>query len=164
LCEPPDNDVSHANTPHGAFDVRAAAAHGVRVHARGPKGEEIKLQLRTQIQPFHATGPWVEAHFESAIVPSQTAIVITDMWDKHWCKGATHRVRLIAQRMEPLLAVARSAGILIVHAPSNSGTSTRCCSWGCMQHVHSQPELWSASAVKVGTALRVGARSYRCHV
>ncbi len=57
----------------------------------GLKGEEIKLQMRTQIQPFHPTGPWVEAHFEAAIVPSKTAIVITDMWDKHWCKGATHR-------------------------------------------------------------------------
>ena len=70
----------------------------------GPNGEEIKLQLRTQIQPFHANGPWVEAHFEEAIVPSKTAIIITDMWDKHWCKGATHRVGLIAQKMEPLLA------------------------------------------------------------
>jgi nicotinamidase-related amidase len=86
----------------------------------GPKGEEIKLQLRTRIQPFHRTGPWVESHFEAAIVPSKTAILITDMWDKHWCKGATHRVGLIAQRMEPLLAVARSAGILIIHAPSET--------------------------------------------
>jgi nicotinamidase-related amidase len=86
----------------------------------GPKGGEIKLQLRTQIQPFHGTSPWVESHFEADIVPSKTAIVITDMWDKHWCKGATHRVGLIAQRMEPLLAVARSAGILIIHAPSET--------------------------------------------
>ena len=86
----------------------------------GPRGEEIKLQLRTQIQPFHRTGPWVESHFEAAIVPSKTAIVVTDMWDKHWCKGATHRVGLIAQRMEPLLAVARGAGILIIHAPSET--------------------------------------------
>ena len=86
----------------------------------GPNGEEIKLQLRTQIQPFHANGPWVEAHFEEAIVPSKTAIIITDMWDKHWCKGATHRVGLIAQKMEPLLQVARGAGILIIHAPSET--------------------------------------------
>src|SRR5271156_907765 len=86
----------------------------------GPQGEEIKLQLRTQIQPFHRTGPWVESHFEAAIVPSKTAIIITDMWDKHWCKGATHRVGLIAGKMEPLLAIARGAGILIIHAPSET--------------------------------------------
>lgn len=85
-----------------------------------PTNQEIKLQLRTQVQPFHANGPWVEAQFESAIVSSKTAIIITDMWDKHWCKGATHRVGLIAQRMEPLLALARDAGILIIHAPSET--------------------------------------------
>ncbi|MGC2402796.1 MAG: hypothetical protein WA510_23590 [Acidobacteriaceae bacterium] len=78
------------------------------------------MQLRTQIQPFHANGPWVEAYFEEAIVPSKTAVIITDMWDKHWCKGATHRVGLIAQKMEPLLEVARGAGILIIHAPSET--------------------------------------------
>ena len=35
---------------------------------------------------------------------------------------------------------------------------------GPCQHVHPQPELWCAAAVEVGTALRVGARSHRCHV
>jgi nicotinamidase-related amidase len=80
----------------------------------------IKLQLRTQVQPFHTNGPWVEAQFESAIVPAKTAIIITDMWDKHWCKGATYRVGLIARKMEPLLSLARAAGILIIHAPSET--------------------------------------------
>src|ERR1700686_2622258 len=80
-----------------------------------PINEPMDLQLRTQVQPFHANGPWVEAQFESTNVPAKTAIIITDMWDKHWCKGATHRVGLIAQRMEPLLSLARSAGILIIH-------------------------------------------------
>jgi nicotinamidase-related amidase len=85
-----------------------------------PINEPIKLQLRTQVQPFHSNGPWVEAQFESAIVPAKTAIIITDMWDQHWCKGATHRVGLIAERMEPLLSLARGAGILIIHAPSET--------------------------------------------
>jgi nicotinamidase-related amidase len=86
----------------------------------GSKGEEIKLQLRTRIQPFHANGPWVETHFEQAIDPAKTAIIITDMWDQHWCKGATHRVGLIARKMEPLLQAARGAGMLIIHAPSET--------------------------------------------
>src|SRR5258708_37661163 len=86
----------------------------------GPGHAEIQLRLRTWIQPFHATGPWVEAHFDENIAPAKTAIIITDMWDQHWCKGATHRVGLIAQKMEPLLEQARSAGILIIHAPSDT--------------------------------------------
>ena len=100
----------------------APACRGVS-HARPAvtaSHDEIKLPLRTQIQPFRANGPWVEAQFEATLVPSKTAIIITDMWDQHWCKGATQRVGLIAQRMGPLLAVARGAGILIIHAPSET--------------------------------------------
>jgi nicotinamidase-related amidase len=82
--------------------------------------KELELPLRTRIQPFHAGGSWVEAQFEEAIVPAKTAIIVTDMWDKHWCQGATHRVGLIAQKMEPLLTQARAAGILIIHAPSET--------------------------------------------
>jgi nicotinamidase-related amidase len=98
----------------------AFTASGWMAAAAPPNNEDIKLPLRTQVQPFHENGPWVEAQFESAIVPAKTAIIITDMWDKHWCKGATQRVGLIAQRMEPLLALARGAGILIIHAPSET--------------------------------------------
>jgi nicotinamidase-related amidase len=86
----------------------------------GSPGDQIRLPLRTQIQPFHGHGPWVEAQFEQTLLPQKTAILITDMWDKHWCEGATHRVGLIAQRMEPLLGLARGAGVLIIHAPSET--------------------------------------------
>jgi nicotinamidase-related amidase len=86
----------------------------------GTEHAGIQLRLRTWIHPFHATGPWAEAHFDENIVPAKTAIIITDMWDEHWCKGATHRVGLIAQKMEPVLQQARRAGILIIHAPSDT--------------------------------------------
>jgi nicotinamidase-related amidase len=85
-----------------------------------PSSTEAQLQLRTRIQPYHESGPWVEAHFESTIVKARTAIIITDMWDKHWCAGATSRVAQIAQRMEPVLQEARRAGILIIHSPSDT--------------------------------------------
>jgi nicotinamidase-related amidase len=42
------------------------------------------------------------------------------MWDKHWCTGATNRVEQITKRMEPVLEEARRAGILIIHAPSDT--------------------------------------------
>lgn len=85
-----------------------------------PAGQGIGLRLRTRIQPFHAAGPWVEGYVDTTLIPAHTAIIITDMWDKHWCKGATQRVGLIAQKMEPLLKQARGAGILIIHAPSET--------------------------------------------
>ncbi len=81
---------------------------------------EIRLRLRTRVEPYHESGPWVEAQYEGAIHPSTTAIIITDMWDKHWCAGATRRVAEIARRMEPVLEEARRAGILIIHSPSET--------------------------------------------
>jgi nicotinamidase-related amidase len=81
---------------------------------------ETPLRMRTRIQPFHESNQWVEAYFDSSINKSKTAIIITDMWDKHWCRGATKRVGEIAQKMEPVLERARQAGILIIHAPSET--------------------------------------------
>ena len=83
-------------------------------------GRETRLQFRTRVRPFHDDGPWSEANFEASIVNAKTAIVITDMWDKHWCAGATERVAQIAEKMEPVLESARRAGILIIHAPSET--------------------------------------------
>ncbi|HEU0173381.1 MAG TPA: isochorismatase [Blastocatellia bacterium] len=83
-------------------------------------GESARLQLRTYVRPFRGSDSWVEARFEQTIVNSRTAIIITDMWDKHWCAGATERVKQIATKMEPTLDEARRAGILIIHAPSDT--------------------------------------------
>ena len=49
----------------------------------------------------------------------ETALIICDMWDKHWCKGATRRVAEMAPRMNEMISKAREAGALIVHAPSS---------------------------------------------
>ena len=84
------------------------------------RGSDMRLLLRKQIQPYGASDTWTEANFEQNLAPAKAAIVITDMWDKHWCRGATERVAKIAVRMEPLLEKARAAGILIIHAPSET--------------------------------------------
>ncbi len=50
---------------------------------------------------------------------TETAIIICDMWDKHWCKGATERVAELAPVINDVITVARNKGALIVHAPSD---------------------------------------------
>jgi nicotinamidase-related amidase len=50
----------------------------------------------------------------------QTAIVVCDMWDKHWCPGATARVGEMVGRMNELLIAARKKGALIIHCPSDT--------------------------------------------
>ena len=51
---------------------------------------------------------------------SSTAIIVCDMWDKHWCTGATRRVGKLVESMEPFLQQARAAGIQIIFAPSET--------------------------------------------
>jgi nicotinamidase-related amidase len=56
----------------------------------------------------------------SRLDPDKTAVIVCDMWDKHWCKGATERVGELVTRMAPFLETARKRGIQIIHAPSDT--------------------------------------------
>ena len=51
--------------------------------------------------------------------PAKTAIIICDMWNQHWCQGATRRVGEIAPAMNATVAAARAKGVLVIHAPSS---------------------------------------------
>ena len=51
--------------------------------------------------------------------PSQTAIVIVDMWDDHHCRSAAARVAEMALKMNEVVKAARDRGMLIIHAPSD---------------------------------------------
>jgi hypothetical protein len=42
--------------------------------------------------------------------PAKTAIIICDMWDHHWCKGASARVAELAPHMNRVLNIARGKG------------------------------------------------------
>jgi nicotinamidase-related amidase len=50
----------------------------------------------------------------------RTAIIVCDMWDKHWCASASRRVNELAPRMNYVLNAARNRGVVIVHAPSDT--------------------------------------------
>jgi nicotinamidase-related amidase/type 1 glutamine amidotransferase len=52
--------------------------------------------------------------------PKKTAVVICDMWDQHWCAGATRRVADMAPRMNEVVNTLRDKGALIIHAPSDT--------------------------------------------
>jgi nicotinamidase-related amidase len=81
---------------------------------------DVSLPLRSRHEAFRGSGQWQEFRFTWAIAPEQTAIVICDMWDKHWCRGATERVGLLVEKMEPVLEAARKSGMTIIHAPSET--------------------------------------------
>src|ERR687884_237954 len=64
---------------------------------------EMHLKLRTRTHLFKNSSEWTAATVEKTIPARHTAIIICDMWDKHWCQGATTRVEDLARRMEPVL-------------------------------------------------------------
>jgi len=51
---------------------------------------------------------------------SQTAIIICDMWDAHTCSMSAQRVTAMAPRMNQVISVSRSLGVMIIHAPSDT--------------------------------------------
>jgi nicotinamidase-related amidase len=51
---------------------------------------------------------------------AETALLIVDMWDRHWCAGATRRGAAIAPRIDALAKAVRARGGLVVHAPSDT--------------------------------------------
>ncbi len=51
---------------------------------------------------------------------AQTAIIVCDMWDDHTCRLSAQRVAALAPRMNQVLSTARSLGVTIIHAPSDT--------------------------------------------
>jgi nicotinamidase-related amidase len=51
---------------------------------------------------------------------AQTAIIICDMWDAHTCSLSAQRVQAMAPRMNQVVSAARSLGVMIIHAPSDT--------------------------------------------
>lgn len=51
--------------------------------------------------------------------PKQTALIVCDMWDDHWCKSASRRVAELAGPLNAAVRDARAKGVFIIHAPSS---------------------------------------------
>ncbi len=82
--------------------------------------QDVRIPLRTRVQPFKGTDLWESAELNGSFPAAHSAIIICDMWDKHWCGGANLRVAELARRMDPVLQQARVAGVLVIHAPSET--------------------------------------------
>ena len=80
----------------------------------------LRLNLRTRVEAFKGSSDWQEVHITQNLPVAHTAILICDMWDEHWCSGASRRVDALALRMNPVIEKARAAGIQIIHAPSET--------------------------------------------
>lgn len=78
--------------------------------------DSISLQLKKRVKDASGVK---DVYSVQNLVPSQTAVIICDMWDRHWCKGATERVTEMAPAINRFVNAARAKGMFIVHAPSD---------------------------------------------
>lgn len=82
--------------------------------------ERLELRTRYQQSIEGHDGAYRVVEKSATWDPTQTAIIICDMWDAHWCQGASRRVAEMAPRMNETIAAARKRGVLIIHAPSET--------------------------------------------
>lgn len=88
------------------------------VNAAG--SDSISVVLRTRRASTESSSGWTPVERTETWNPAKTAIVVCDMWDKHWCPTATARVAELAPEMNKVAAAARRKGVLIVHSPSET--------------------------------------------
>ncbi|MBW3542194.1 MAG: cysteine hydrolase family protein [Planctomycetes bacterium] len=80
----------------------------------------LKLRLRSRVEVPAQSGQWRENVREVEWEVAETAIIICDMWDSHYCESAAQRVEEMVPRMNSVITAARNHGVFIVHAPSGT--------------------------------------------
>ncbi len=82
--------------------------------------KSLKLKLRFRQETGPASGRWHTLNQAAEWDAKKTAVVICDMWDKHWCQMSTERVGQMAPRVNDFVKSARQRGALIIHCPSDT--------------------------------------------
>ena len=85
-----------------------------------PGNSNLVLHTQSRVENKKMVGKWEVVNRTVDWEPGQTALIITDMWDKHWCDSATARVAELAPAINEFASIARSKGVLIIHAPSET--------------------------------------------
>ncbi len=83
-----------------------------------PPNEALTLHTRSRTKVKDNDTTWKVVDKTVEWDAKKTAIIICDMWDDHWCKGAAARVAELAEPMDEVIRKARSQGVFVIHAPS----------------------------------------------
>lgn len=98
--------------------------------------KEPVLSIKPRYYRWHVDPgqEWLEkntgyARLDWEVPVSQAAVVVVDVWDRHYLKEPEERAdRIIQERIRPLLTACRKAGLQIIHAPSPP-QAKRCAAW-----------------------------------
>ncbi len=93
-------------------------AVGTLAFAAEPE-KTLELRLRSRVPLTPEAAQYSVQEKAANWKPSETAIIVCDVWDLHHCLNAVRRVKEMAPTMERVLKTARDQGVLIIHAPSD---------------------------------------------
>ena len=111
--------------------------------------ESLKLNLRSQGKDATDTKEKTKrVTWES----ENTALIICDMWDDHWCKSASRRVEEMAPVLNDIVKTARAKGVFIIHAPSSVVDFYK----GTPQRKLAQKAPFAKAPIKLSTSPRWG--------
>lgn len=80
----------------------------------------LKLALRRRIESAEGSGEWKAASVVKTWPVAETALLLCDVWDMHWCASANRRLGEMIPRMNEVVGAARRKGMLVIHAPSET--------------------------------------------
>ncbi|HAA86768.1 MAG TPA: hypothetical protein DCE22_00835 [Verrucomicrobiales bacterium] len=108
------------------------------------QAETLNLTLRNSVRSVH---DWQDVKWK----PSETAVIICDMWDSHHSVTAVRRVNEFAPRLNEVVKSLRKSGVTVIHSPSD-----------CMPHYKNHDARKRALAVPVASDLPKEISSW-CH-
>jgi type 1 glutamine amidotransferase/nicotinamidase-related amidase len=82
--------------------------------------EELVLDARSRVKVSENSNDFRLVPKKLNWAPAETAVIVCDMWDRHWCEGATGRVAELAPHINDFVTRARKKGVFIIHAPSST--------------------------------------------
>lgn len=97
--------------------IPALPAAGQESPARPSAPWNLVLESRVETGP--GSGAWVPQRRAVQWSPVRTAIIVCDVWDYHHSINAVRRLNEMVPRLNQLVAIARSQGATIIHAPSD---------------------------------------------
>ena len=83
-------------------------------------GLNLKLRQRYLIENDKGYTTWSVGESVCPWPVGKTALLLCDIWDKHWSRGAVERLDLMLPRMESVVQSLRGKGVQIIHAPSDT--------------------------------------------
>ncbi len=80
----------------------------------------LPLRRRTLERDGEGRAVWRETRTTDQVAPEACALLLCDVWDRHWSRGAQSRLEAMVPRMDAVVRAARDAGVHIIHAPSDT--------------------------------------------